>query len=115
MTSEPEPCPWCPDGGEPRHFGGAGLHCVRCAICGRTNEKLVFDDRRGWHYVPFESARDALDDWNTRPGRTCHRVDSRKTFGITDGGHPFDCCSLCARKLYVEDEYCSGCGAKVVE
>lgn len=45
---------------------------------------------------------------------TCHRVDSLDAFGIDDGGERFDACSLCARKLYLEDEFCSGCGAKVV-
>lgn len=45
--------------------------------------------------------------------RTCHPVDSHDEFGINDGGEAFDACSLCARKLYIEDDFCSGCGARV--
>lgn len=49
------------------------------------------------------------------PERTTRRVNSKEAFDITDGGEEYDACCLCARKLYVEDEFCSGCGAKVVE
>lgn len=56
-----------------------------------------------------------VEDWNTRYKRTCRRVNSLEAFGIKDGGEDFDTCSLCARKLYVEDIFCSGCGAEVVD
>lgn len=49
------------------------------------------------------------------PERTTKRVNSKDAFGITDCGEEYDACFLCARKLYIEDEFCSGCGAKVVE
>lgn len=124
MTKELEPCPFCHDGGDPNHFGGAGHHCVKCYECGRTNEKLVLTESDGWHYEAFDSVQDAYDDWNRRYKRTC-KIVPMDSFGnppyytgdwisdsISDGcsecGYPFDTINKGVPK------FCPQCGAEVM-
>lgn len=118
MTNELEPCPFCPGGGDPNHFGGAGHHCVKCSKCGRTNERLVWTESDGWHYEAFDTSEEAADDWNTRYKRTCH--------GVKNESKPKDQwvrCSECNCELWWQDpttsehviNFCSNCGAEVVD
>lgn len=67
-----------------------------------------------WDEAPSRVVFKGRNEWDAYISeRTCHPVDSRDEFGIDDGGEAFDACSLCARKLYLEDDFCSGCGARV--
>lgn len=92
-----KPCPFCPDGGHPvlrTEFMSDGYRytAVACSKCG-----VIMPGN--YH----ESGDQAAWDWNTRFERTCNRLDFCK-------------CSECG-KLTIEaiDNYCSNCGAKVVE
>lgn len=63
------PCPFC--GGEARHFGGAGLHCIRCTKCGVTNEMLHIPKKKAptadsCYYVAHDSYEKARLAWNRR-------------------------------------------------
>lgn len=59
--SELKPCPFC--GGEAKHFGGAGYHCIRCTSCGITNERLVIGSG---YYQAYDSYTEAAEAWNRR-------------------------------------------------
>lgn len=112
MTDELKPCPFCPDGGDPKHCGGGGIHCVRCSKCGRTNEKLVFTEADGWHYEGFGSGQEAYDDWNTRYKRTCkavcEQVFAEHVWSCSACGEAFD-------SIVCIYDFCPHCGAEIVQ
>lgn len=118
MTNELEPCPFCPGGGDPNHFGGAGHHCVKCSKCGRTNERLVWTESDGWHYEAFDTSEEAADDWNTRYKKSCKykQPDPVNTPGVwnTECGHHVYW-NVDNKDCGTPPKHCPKCGAEVMD
>lgn len=124
--TELKPCPFC--GGEDleidhaptydvRHPDVYEVHCVECG--GRGGE--------GW------TEAEAIAAWNTRAEmgyedtlilldelglseRTCHIVPAMRKYTLSDGTEAYeDGCSECGEYVSESDNYCPGCGAKVVD
>lgn len=95
--SELKPCPLC--GSEVRWVSGS----IRCSRCGLS-------------YGAPVSKEKVERRWNTRAERTCH-MEWVPMFPGTDS--PFMCwqCDVCDRTNEGgrKPNYCSNCGAKVVE
>lgn len=64
----------------------------------------------------FGIKQEAIDAWNTRAERTCRIVPNGHLFTLSDGTELYEsACSECGAYLGDEDNYCSICGAKVIE
>lgn len=110
MSDELKPCPFC--GGEAKiestsdqmgHLVLTG-YIVRCSQCWCAPKPNNYDGNR----------QNAIDRWNARAERTCHRVV--EVPAERGGGQPAlrAVCSECGDKLGVTAAFCKRCGAKVV-
>ena len=104
-------CPFC--GGEPDEYEGDygnGIYCMKCGAM--VGEPIHL----GFNIAERVSYGQAIEAWNTRAERTCHRVD------VNGYSFRFEC-SLCGYVAIVHNceirldelpNYCPNCGAKVV-
>lgn len=103
MTNELKPCPFC--GGEA--YAVDVLEKRAHAVCDTCHASTAY----------YFSEVEAIAAWNTRAERTCQQVD------VTVKYQPYvthmTACSLCGETLAVEEypapNYCSKCGARVVD
>lgn len=107
MTDEPKPCPFC--GGEAKVAKEGSwtdqslFYSVFCTCC------------RSQGYW-FRTIEEAIAAWNQRAERTCHIVQHGHLFTLSDGTELYEsACSECGAYLGDEDNYCSICGARVVD
>lgn len=101
---ELKPCPFC---------GGKAV--VRALTISRSFVVFCEDCPIGF-LVPYDSEEEAVDAWNTRAERTCHVVKNSRKYVLSDGTELFDDgCSICNGYIGAGENYCSNCGAKVVE
>ena len=100
--AELRPCPFC--GGEAELTGfNAPEYWVWCPNCKASADAHTCSDA-------------AIKAWNTRATRTCHIVRNSRKYVLSDGTELFDDgCSECNEYVGDGDNYCSGCGAKVVK
>lgn len=97
-----KPCPFCGGAGKIKGLNSTAIY-VRCCLCGcRTGSR--------------RDIRKAIEAWNTRYERTCRIVPHGHLITLSDGTKLYEsACSECGAYLGDEDNYCSICGAKVVE
>ena len=109
MSEELKPCPFCQDGGKLFINGGVGCRWVECSSCGCDGPAR-------------ETEAEAIEAWNTRAERTCHKeLMTTEDYAGTEV-YCFEC-SECGEFLSYPDcyglydgpNYCPNCGAKVVE
>lgn len=93
-----------------------------CPFCGGEAEIMEYSDRFQcgckdedcivWvEEMPVYLARSgAIKDWNNRAERTCHAVED-----VSIGGYVSWRCSECGQPINKADNYCSYCGAEVVQ
>lgn len=104
---ELKPCPFC--GSEASMFGdeSTGTWNVFCnnGLCPtEPGTAICF------------SEQEAVEAWNTRAERTCSVVKNSRKYVLSDGTELFDDgCSICNGYIGAGENYCSQCGAKVVE
>ena len=99
--SELLPCPFC--GGEANTWDGVYMWYVVCKECGAAGS-------------PCLTEAEAIEAWNSRAERTCHVVKNSRKYVLSDGCELFDDgCSICNGYVGDDDNYCSNCGAKVVD
>ena len=103
--SELLPCPWCGKKPELAHYETFdndewAVACVGecCEIQPATNS--------------YFTREQAIEAWNTRAERTCHRVLDEE-LANTPGWHVKHRCSSCGEKL-ADVSYCPNCGARVM-
>ena len=103
--SELKPCPFC--GSEASLVWMDDEELDLCWVeCGRCGASTVFCGQPEL----------AIDAWNTRAERTCHVVKNSRKYVLSDGTELFDDgCSICNGYIGAGENYCSQCGAKVVE
>lgn len=102
--SELKPCPFC---------GGRAV--VRAFTISRSFVVCCEDCPIGF-LVPYDSEEEAVEAWNTRAERTCRVVKNSRKYVLSDGTELFDDgCSICNGYIGAGENYCSNCGAKVVE
>ena len=59
---------------------------------------------------------ETAEAWNMRAERTCRIVKASRKYVLSDGTELFeDGCSECNTYIGEGDNYCSNCGAKVIE
>lgn len=99
-----KPCPFC--------GGGQYSHEDWCFIlmCMVNEEQAMFGNKR------LFTEEDLANAWNRRAERTCRIVPHGHLFTLSDGTELYEsACSECGAYLGDEDNYCSICGAKVIE
>lgn len=113
METKLLPCPFCPDGGEPKISRysyeleyGAHVYCRRCNTSGpEIHESMPLEDVEVL----------AIEAWNTRWERTTRIMQGSE-------GTPFGeniviplVCEVCGHGISVRDSYCRTCGARIEE
>lgn len=113
-TSELSPCPFCKgeritmtyeyDDAIKVYFAQ-----LQCLICGSYGP-IGFGDTKE------EASEDARWVWNRRAERTCHLIDCPpSTCARKEGWATWPKCSECGEAVRRKANYCSNCGAKVVD
>lgn len=103
MSKELKPCPFCGSKKTRKHENVWKMFTVVCDACGASIGN--------WY-----SEVQAENIWNARTERTCRIVPHGHLFTMSDGTELYEsACSECGAYLGDEDNYCSICGAKVVE
>lgn len=108
--TELKPCPCC----GPKAFitpstkcdPQAGKHCwtaeLRCRECGLNISRSAATEK--------EALYEAIKAWNSRAERTCKLKWERDSQGYLTL-----VCDMCHKPIDDTDNFCSNCGAKVVE
>ena len=102
-----------------------------CPVCGATKGLYILEDYHEFEWYVFcdncktslcnenaQTKEDAIETWNTRYERTCHLDKSFIAPMTIDGIQEWYCSNCDEFSYFDEDEppnYCSNCGAKVVE
>lgn len=98
MTDELRPCPFCGGPAVVHEYNG-GFASIGCG--GQCDFKPSA--------FGFPSVDSAIEVWNTRAERTCIIINQPDAEGCS-----FWVCSVCGFPYTDGNNYCPGCGAKVV-
>lgn len=104
-----KPCPFC--GGE-AHIKEVVSACETLYTAGCSDSECMGYET--WLLKPTKE--EAIAAWNRRAERTCHLIDCPpSTCARKEGWATWPKCSECGEAVRRKANYCSNCGAKVVD
>lgn len=109
MEKELKPCPFCPDGGNPKHlkiiYHSCESNLIKCMKCEAST-------------CGYDTEEEAIKAWNTRYERTCRMTKKGPEFVLAGWWECSECGPVyppCNDEIAVWAlQKCPRCGAKVV-